>query len=750
MPTMIPRTIVASPDDLAPPPVLGGARDIIPLPGSRRPASDGPPIHGAQSQTRSSGGEVGPRDIVNALKYHSVLFVTLGGLVAAGLGAAAFVLVPAKYTTYATLVVEQRIPTVLPVSAVGNEDGNFSTFLKTQASFIKNRKTTGGALLDPKNGIAQLPMLRNEEDQAAYLEDKITIDLTDTSNSALRVALSGDDPRQITLIVNAVVDYYLQEVATWRKFKADRIASLEKSRNDLQQRLNEKLKHYQDVFPPVDGGDGKTLQQKMRVSDYIEALHQRATARMALGNARGILKASQAKLGQLETNPPAMPIDDIGPLVERSQDVQFKQMTVNRLWRDREAIRRQAADLSATKFYELDHHYQTEKAELDALRPKVRAQIEKDYQAGIRVQLATAVQNAQADVGRLEELDKAAEDRLTDYKDLKEQEQNENKKMADEVPEKDSIQRYRVSIEDISRAIDRLATDLDAPARVQLWHKAEEPTKKDIRKQAAATGAAGLAGFGLVGGLISLYELKRKRVYGPGDPLFRQRVPLIGCLPECSSPASAMTDAVDPAGRAFFEAVDKMKAVLCRQLQRRKMQAVLVTSAAPGEGKSAVAWHLALSLARSDRRTLFIDGNLRNPGVHNHFDIASHPGLSEVVRGERQVHEVVQRTALDNLWCIAAGVCDTAARHGLDKESLRQVLDWVRRDFDYIVIDTCSIREAVDPLYLAQRADATVLAVRSFQSGAVDVERACERLMQLGTPLLGAVLNDPSGAGCEL
>src|SRR5947209_5544469 len=344
MPTMIPRTIVARPDDLAPPPVLGGARDIIPLPGSRRPMSEGPSPHGAPAQPRSPAGEVGPRDIINALRFHMVLFVTLGSLVGAGLGAAAFLIVPAKYTTYATLVVEQRIPTNLPVGAGGNEDGNFSTFFKTQASFIKNRKTIGGALLDPKNGIAQLPMLRDEEDPAASLEDKITIDLTDTSNSALRVALSGDDPRQITLIVNAVVDYYLQEVATWRKFKAERIASLEKSRNDLQQRLNEKLKHYQDVFPPAEA-DGKTLQQKMRVSDYIEALHQRATARMALGNARGVLKAAQAKLEQQEASPPAMPVDDLTPLVERVPDIQFKQMTVNRLWRDREAIRRQAADL---------------------------------------------------------------------------------------------------------------------------------------------------------------------------------------------------------------------------------------------------------------------------------------------------------------------------------------------------------------------------------------------------------------------
>jgi polysaccharide biosynthesis transport protein len=137
---------------------------------------------------------------------------------------------------------------------------------------------------------------------------------------------------------------------------------------------------------------------------------------------------------------------------------------------------------------------------------------------------------------------------------------------------------------------------------------------------------------------------------------------------------------------------------------------------------------------------------LRNPGLHNHFDIASHPGLSELLRGEKAMQEVVQRTALDNLWCIAAGVCDESARHALDKERLRRMLDRARQEFDVIVFDCCSIREAVDPLYVAQRVDATVLSVRTFQSRTTDVERACHRLSQLGMPLLGAVLTDSSGA----
>src|SRR5206468_11740062 len=110
--------------------------------------------------------------------------------------------------------------------------------------------------------------------------------------------------------------------------------------------------------------------------------------------------------------------------------------------------------------------------------------------------------------------------------------------------------------------------------------------------------------------------------------------------------ATGSGDGPGPAGLAFLEAVDKVKTVRCRQMPRRRMQTLLVTSAAPAEGKSVLAWQLALSLARTDKRTLFIDGNLRNPGLHSHFDIASHPGLSELLRGEKAVPEVVQRSSL--------------------------------------------------------------------------------------------------------
>src|SRR5205085_358048 len=124
MPEMIPATIVARPED------DGFTRrsdpDILPLPGTSRAAAPA---------ARPPKDALSARDVANALRYHSILFLTLGTIVAGGLGSLAWYLVPAKYTTYAMILVSQNTPSIL--SGMRRDTGGrveFATYLKTQAN----------------------------------------------------------------------------------------------------------------------------------------------------------------------------------------------------------------------------------------------------------------------------------------------------------------------------------------------------------------------------------------------------------------------------------------------------------------------------------------------------------------------------------------------------------------------------------------------------------------------------------------
>src|SRR5207302_2032800 len=145
--------------------------------------------------------EIGARDVLNALRYHSVAFVTLGSLLAASLGAAAWLFVPAKYTTYAMVNVLPREPVILETRAGGDRQGDFDIILKTQAAIIQSKPIITGALGKP--GIAQLAMVREQANPVEYFEQEIKPEITPGSQ-IIKVTLSGTDPVEVTKFVNAV------------------------------------------------------------------------------------------------------------------------------------------------------------------------------------------------------------------------------------------------------------------------------------------------------------------------------------------------------------------------------------------------------------------------------------------------------------------------------------------------------------------------------------------------------------------
>lgn len=735
---MIPATIVARPDDDG----FEREPDVLPLPRRQERGS---------AAASASAPEFGPRDVLNALRYHSVLFVVLGSVLAGLLGTAAWFLVPAKYTTYAMVYVSRERPQISGRSILDNSQSEFATTIKTQANIIKSLSTMTTALRDnPK--LVQTSMLRGEDDPVAFLEEKIVTEFSETSQ-ILKVMLTGEDPQEITKIVNAVVDAHIESQKAEGRTTQLRITKLTGQKDEFLTQYNNLSKRYQDTFgDPNAVVDGVSAKQKARQAEYSNWQHKRSEYTAAITSARAKVANAQAKVSQLDTAPIPLPAETLQQ-IDAHPNVKPKFAALSQI--DATITREQGRSTDSGGLVQrLMERRATCVAEIDAARRQVRAAAESEYRNAWRAKYVAEVEAAQDELRKAESSEQAAAKQMEEFKDSDVVEvKPKTGEAGDRLKLLDDVVRHRKKIDEIEETLANLKINLDSPERVRPLQKAEVPQKREIKKQVAVCGFSGLLGFAVVGACLTLHETRRKRVYGANDPLFASQLPLLGCLPEYGAPTLAELtrgEGMDIAGRAYFEAVDKLKTVVCRQMTRRRMQALLVTSAAPNEGKSLLAWNLALSLARTDKRTLFVDANLRSPGLHNHFDIASHPGLSEMLRGEKTIQEVVQRTGLDNLWCVAAGVCDESARQALDKDRLRRFVEKARQDFDYVVFDSCSMQEAVDPMYIAQRADATLLSVRTFASCTTAVERACHRLGQLGTPILGAVLSDPTVSPTEV
>ena len=175
--------------------------------------------------------------------------------------------------------------------------------------------------------------------------------------------------------------------------------------------------------------------------------------------------------------------------------------------------------------------------------------------------------------------------------------------------------------------------------------------------------------------------------------------------------------------------------------ERRKLNRIVITSSIPEEGKSLIAANLALNQSRSKiLNTVLVDGDLRRPELASRFGFhRSLPGLSEVLRGERQLAEVVYQLEGSGLRFLPAGVTPENPIELMQSGRLQQVLEQLETFFDWIIIDTPPVRPLADTPLWMKLADGVLLVTREGVCEKKQLERAVEIIDS--STLLGVVVN---------
>ncbi len=169
---------------------------------------------------------------------------------------------------------------------------------------------------------------------------------------------------------------------------------------------------------------------------------------------------------------------------------------------------------------------------------------------------------------------------------------------------------------------------------------------------------------------------------------------------------------------------------------------VMITSAEAGEGKTVTCLNLAMALTeRVDRRTLIIDADLRRSRVAKLLDAPGEPGLAELLRGELDARAVIQATAHKNLDLMAAG----HIRHDevgtlLGQPQVQDVMQDLRRMYDYILIDTPPINAVSDAGTLGQAVGEALMVVRMNKTHRESVDKAIRMLHASNVKIAGLVL----------
>jgi succinoglycan biosynthesis transport protein ExoP len=173
----------------------------------------------------------------------------------------------------------------------------------------------------------------------------------------------------------------------------------------------------------------------------------------------------------------------------------------------------------------------------------------------------------------------------------------------------------------------------------------------------------------------------------------------------------------------------------------RPHRTLLVTSAAPSEGKTTVACSIAIALAQGGQRVCIVDCDLRRPRLHRIFGRAGEAGVTNVIVGDASLDEVAKPTSIDNLWSIPAGPTPPNPADLLHSERFRKFITDLGTRFDRVVIDSPPIVAVTDSAIVSTLVDGTVFVVRAFKTSKHVSAQGLRSLRDVEARIVGAVLN---------
>lgn len=169
---------------------------------------------------------------------------------------------------------------------------------------------------------------------------------------------------------------------------------------------------------------------------------------------------------------------------------------------------------------------------------------------------------------------------------------------------------------------------------------------------------------------------------------------------------------------------------------------IAITSSTPSEGKSTVSMNVALSLAESGKRVLFIDADMRKSMIADRSDVDRDIlGLSHYLSHQASLQDIIFGTNVDNFNIIFSGVYPPNPAELLGNDAFKELLKVGRKVFDYVIIDTPPIANVTDGAIIAGESDGVVLVIAAGQVSYHFVSEILGQLLKIDTPFLGAVLN---------
>ena len=219
------------------------------------------------------------------------------------------------------------------------------------------------------------------------------------------------------------------------------------------------------------------------------------------------------------------------------------------------------------------------------------------------------------------------------------------------------------------------------------------------------------------------------------------RAPALGALPADPSAGRSPLAIHETTQLGRIEALRKVSASLRFLDVEQRHTVLLVTSPSSGEGKSTTACNLALTLARSGRRVILIDGDLRRPRVAGYLGLPGGVGLTNVLLGSAPLADATQDWGDRLFQVLTSGPVPPNPSEMLGSQRMRELLQRLRQQYDDVVVDAAPVLPVADTTLAAPACDGVIMVAQYGRTRRDHLLQAANTLQEAHTPILGVVLN---------
>lgn len=266
----------------------------------------------------------------------------------------------------------------------------------------------------------------------------------------------------------------------------------------------------------------------------------------------------------------------------------------------------------------------------------------------------------------------------------------------------------------------------------------------DAQKYSKYALAAGV----IIGVLyVSFFSLLKDTIKNEADAKNKIDASLLGTIPHERKKRKRKTDTVvamrinNPIlSLRYVEANRMLAARIQNKMDAKNKKVVLITSVAENEGKSTVAANIAIAMAQNGAKVLLADFDFRKPSIYKILDYKKEDIKNFSDQFEKQI--VIKKSKRDKIYTLLnAEPLDHMEKY-FNNGYIQKIMDSLRKDYDYIVIDTPPMGNLADVEISAVISDASILVVREDMVEAKEINDAIDILNETNSKVLGIVFND--------